>query len=121
MKKRPLLGSSSDQPLKGTGRGGDAWQCLEILLVVTAWGVGGLLLASHECSSEMLLFILQCMWHPPPRPTSHRVIRPQMSIAKTAGSEEDSYITAIVYVCPWHRTGKWWCPRSLVSIPGLPG
>ena len=84
-------------------------------------GGGQLLLASRECSSEMLLIILQCIWHPPPRPTSHRVIRPQMSIAKTAGSEEDGYITAIVYVCPWQRTGKWWCPRSLVSISGLPG
>lgn len=60
---------------------GSAWRYF--WLSQLGGGAGELLLASRECSSEMLLIILQCIWHPPPCPTSHRVIRPQMSIAKT--------------------------------------
>ena len=59
MKKRPLLGSSADQPLKGR-RGG---QCLAVpgdtfgchSLAGRGGGRGELLLASSGCSSEMLL------------------------------------------------------------------
>lgn len=103
MKKRLLLGSSSDQPLKGMGEGrcsavpGDTFGCHSF-----GRGGGELLLASSGSSSEMLLRSLQCIWHPPPTPH-----QPQSDLApdvhsqdRNAGSEKDSYITASIYVCP---------------------